>query len=101
MLQRPTDLLARYGGEEFAAILPDTDAAQALRMAEAIRQRAADLRIPHAKTGNDVKHITVSIGIATQHPHQPLEISALIGAADRALYLAKRAGRNRVMVQAL
>ena len=101
MLQRPTDLLARYGGEEFAAILPDTDAAQALRMAEAIRQRAADLRIPHAKTGNDAKHITVSIGIATQHPHQPLEISALIGAADRALYLAKRAGRNRVMVQAL
>ena len=70
MLQRPTDLLARYGGEEFAAILPDTDAAQALRMAEAIRQHAAELRIPHAKTGNDVKHITVSIGIATQHPQQ-------------------------------
>ena len=101
MLQRPTDLLARYGGEEFAAILPDTDAAQALRMAESIRQRAADLRIPHEKTGNDVKHITVSIGIATQHPHQALEISALIGAADRALYLAKRAGRNRVMMQTL
>jgi diguanylate cyclase (GGDEF)-like protein len=101
MLQRPTDLLARYGGEEFSAILPDTDAAQALGMAEAIRQHAADLRIPHAKTGNDVKHITLSIGIATQHPHQALEISSLIGAADRALYLAKRAGRNRVMVQPL
>ena len=99
MLQRPTDLLARYGGEEFAAILPDTDAAQALRMAEAIRRHAADLRIAHAKTGNEVKHITVSIGIATQHPQQPLAISALIGAADRALYLAKGAGRNRVMVQ--
>ena len=99
MLQRPTDLLARYGGEEFAAILPDTDAAQALRMAEAIRQHAADLRIAHAKTGNDVRHITVSIGIATQQPQQPLAISALIGAADRALYLAKGAGRNRVMVQ--
>lgn len=101
MLQRPTDLLARYGGEEFAAILPDTDAAQALRMAEAIRQHAADLRIPHAKTGNEVKHITVSIGIATQHPQQQPTISALIGAADRALYLAKGAGRNQVMVQAL
>ncbi|MGK5036387.1 diguanylate cyclase [Janthinobacterium sp. LB3P118] len=101
MLQRPTDLLARYGGEEFAAILPDTDATQALRMAEAIRQRAAGLHIAHAKTGNDVKHITVSIGIATQHPQQPLAISALIGAADRALYLAKGAGRNRVMVQPL
>ncbi|MGK5064256.1 diguanylate cyclase [Janthinobacterium sp. LB3P112] len=101
MLQRPTDLLARYGGEEFAAILPDTDAAQALRMAEAIRQHAADLRIAHAKTGNAVKHITVSIGIATRQPQQPLTISALIGAADRALYLAKGAGRNRVMVQPL
>ncbi|MEG1050670.1 MAG: diguanylate cyclase [Janthinobacterium sp.] len=99
MLQRPTDLLARYGGEEFAAILPDTDAAQAQRMAEAIRRHTADLRIAHAKTGNEVKHITVSIGIATQHPQQPLAISALIGAADRALYLAKGAGRNRVMVQ--
>lgn len=101
MLQRPTDLLARYGGEEFAAILPDTDAAQALRMAEAIRQHAADLHIAHAKTGNEVKHITVSIGIATQHPQQQPTISALIGAADRALYLAKGAGRNRVMVQPL
>lgn len=101
MLQRPTDLLARYGGEEFAAILPDTDAAQALRMAEAIRERAAELRIAHAKTDNAVKHITVSIGIATQHPQQQVAISALIGAADRALYLAKGAGRNRVMVQHL
>ncbi|WP_092710872.1 MULTISPECIES: diguanylate cyclase [unclassified Janthinobacterium] len=101
MLQRPTDLLARYGGEEFAAILPDTDAAQALRMAETIRQHAAGLRIPHAKTGNDLKHITVSIGIATQHPQQQPAVAALIGAADRALYLAKGAGRNRVMVQPL
>ena len=101
MLQRPTDLLARYGGEEFAAILPDTDAAQALRMAQAIRERAAELRIPHAKTGDEVKHITVSIGIATQHPQQQLATSALIGAADRALYLAKGAGRNRVMMQQL
>jgi len=86
MLKRSADLMARYGGEEFAMILPDTDAAQALRMAEAIRERAAGLRIPHAKTGNEVKHITVSI-------------DTLIGAADRALYRAKKNGRNRVEAQ--
>ena len=66
-----------------------------------IRERAAELRIAHAKTDTPVKHITVSIGIATQQPQQQLAISALIGAADRALYLAKGAGRNRVMVQPL
>lgn len=103
MLQHtPTDLLARYGGEEFAAILPDTDAAQALRMAEAIRERAAELRIAHAKTDHEVKHITVSIGIATQHPQQQLPISALILTPPTGpCTLAKGAGRNRVMVQPL
>jgi len=99
MLKRPTDLLARYGGEEFAAILPDTNAQQALQMAEAIRLRTAGLRIPHEKTGDQLRHITVSIGAATKHPDQPLEIAALIGAADRALYLSKRSGRNRVTAQ--
>lgn len=99
MLKRPADLLARYGGEEFAAILPDTNAQQALQMAEAIRLRTAELRIPHARTGDDLKHITVSIGAATRHPNQTLDMAALIGAADRALYLSKRAGRNRVTAQ--
>ncbi|MCL6486889.1 MULTISPECIES: GGDEF domain-containing protein [unclassified Janthinobacterium] len=101
MLQRPTDLLARYGGEEFSAILPDTDAVQALRMGEMMRARAAELCIPHARACTQDKHVTVSIGIATQHPQQQLAVATLIGAADRALYLAKGAGRNRVMVQSL
>lgn len=99
MLKRPTDLLARYGGEEFAAILPDTNDQQALQMAEAIRLRTAELRIPHEKTGDALRHITVSIGAATRHPDQLLDIAALIGAADRALYLSKRTGRNRVTAQ--
>lgn len=99
MLKRPTDLLARYGGEEFAAILPDTNDQQALQMAEAIRLRTAELRIPHEKTGDALRHITVSIGAATKHTDQPLDIATLIGAADRALYLSKRSGRNRVTAQ--
>lgn len=98
MLQRPGDLLARYGGEEFAAILPETDAAHALQLAEAIRARIDALNIHHAHAGA-IQHITVCIGIATQNIPHPVDSGALIGAADRALYLAKHAGRNCVMAQ--
>lgn len=100
MLNRATDLLARYGGEEFAVILPDADAGEALQMAETIRARVRELGIAHVAAGGD-PYITVSIGLATLDPQAPLDVPALIGTADRALYLAKRAGRNRVMAQEL
>jgi diguanylate cyclase (GGDEF)-like protein len=96
MLKRPCDLMARYGGEEFAMILPETDVDQALLMAEAIRARAQELAIPHERNTDPSQRVTVSIGIATQKPETPVEIEALIGAADRALYQAKRNGRNLV-----
>ncbi len=96
LLKRPCDLMARYGGEEFAMILPDTDPAQAWLMAEAIRARARELAIPHARNSDPSQLVTVSIGIATQKADAPLETEALIGAADRALYQAKRTGRNRI-----
>jgi diguanylate cyclase (GGDEF)-like protein len=96
MLKRPCDLMARYGGEEFAMILPETDVEQATLMAEAIRARAQELAIPHQRGGSDTRQITVSIGIATQKVDAAVEIDALIGAADRALYQAKHAGRNRI-----
>ncbi|MRW89490.1 diguanylate cyclase [Duganella sp. FT80W] len=96
MLKRPCDLMARYGGEEFAMILPETDVEQAMLMAETIRARAQELAIPHERTTDAAQLVTVSIGIATQLPDLPVEIEALIGAADRALYQAKRNGRNRV-----
>jgi diguanylate cyclase (GGDEF)-like protein len=99
MLQRSTDVLARYGGEEFAMILPDTDAAQALQMAQAIRMRIIGQQIPHEYAGGDLKQITVSIGIATLTPEYPMESGSLIGAADHALYAAKRLGRNRAIAQ--
>jgi diguanylate cyclase (GGDEF)-like protein len=98
MVQRPGDLLARYGGEEFAAILPETDAAQALQLAEAIRAKIRALAIGHAHAGA-IQHITVCIGIASQNIAHPVDSGELIGAADRALYLAKNNGRNRVMTQ--
>jgi diguanylate cyclase (GGDEF)-like protein len=97
LLQRPTDLLARYGGEEFAVILPETNGAGAASMAEAMRAGIRALGLPHLQAGDADKHITVSIGIASQNVELPVEAAALIGAADRALYGAKRQGRNRVM----
>jgi diguanylate cyclase (GGDEF)-like protein/PAS domain S-box-containing protein len=96
-LQRPLDLIARYGGEEFAVVLPDMDSAGGARVAEALRQRIAQLAIPHAAAA--ARYVTVSIGVATQAPQQPVEVAELIGAADRALYAAKRCGRDRVVIE--
>lgn len=99
MLQRAADLIARYGGEEFVLILPDTNEEQAAQMAQAIRARVIALGIPHAASSLELKQVTVSIGAATRTPTHPAEAQELIGAADRALYDAKRAGRNRVATQ--
>lgn len=100
-LRRPLELLARYGGEEFAVVLAETAPPQALLLAQALRQLVAQLAIPHGAAGAGA-HVTVSIGVATWRPlllqtagaHG--DAAALIGAADRALYAAKRAGRDRV-----
>jgi diguanylate cyclase (GGDEF)-like protein/PAS domain S-box-containing protein len=86
--------VARYGGEEFAVILPEMDSEQSMRMAEAMRQTIVGLQLPHAKSEQG-GHVTVSIGLAT-HTGELGDIAYLVGAADRALYSAKRAGRNRV-----
>lgn len=86
-LLRASDLLGRYGGEEFLVLLPATDAATALEVAERLRlARSASPELPAC---------TVSIGVATTHgPGDSLQ--ALLARADQALYGAKRAGRNRV-----
>jgi diguanylate cyclase (GGDEF)-like protein len=99
MLQRPSDLVARYGGEEFALILPDTPAPAALSLAESVREKIASLGYEHAQ-GGDGKHLTVSIGVATRLPDTTVDAATLIGAADKALYEAKRLGRNRVAAHA-
>lgn len=93
---REDDLVARYGGEEFVVLLPATDQAEALAVAERIRAAIADLQIPHPDS--DVAQVvTISLGVATAgsgHIDSPAE---LIERADRALYRAKRAGRNRIV----
>jgi len=94
-LQRPADTAFRYGGEELAVLLPGTDTKGALLVAEKIQQTTRTLEIAH--TGSPTAHITISIGvhgfIPTQEEHGP---GYLIQAADKALYLAKANGRNRV-----
>ena len=96
-LQRSVDMLARYGGEEFAVILPDNDPRQALHMAGTLHGRIVRLALPHEYAGGPDKQITVSIGVATLMPDRHGDVAALIGAADHALYGAKRQGRNRIV----
>lgn len=93
---RATDLAARYGGEEFVLLLPETPHAGAARLAESIRADVERLRVPnpHAATSD---WVTVSIGAATFVPTQFDDIRSLFLTADRAMYDAKAAGRNRVL----
>jgi diguanylate cyclase (GGDEF)-like protein len=96
-LARSGDLLARYGGEEFAVILPATDAAGARRVAVAMQEAVRALQIPNeTATG---AFVTISVGIAVFD--QPGGSAAMIvDAADKALYRAKRLGRDRIEVAA-
>ncbi len=94
--RRPGDLVARYGGEEFAVILPGTDRFGAIDVAERLRDAVQMLQLPHP--GSPVGLVTISIGVAATHrvgdwANEPNELLAL---ADRELYRAKQAGRNRV-----
>jgi diguanylate cyclase (GGDEF)-like protein len=97
MLKRPADVAARYGGEEFAAILPDTAAEQAACLANAVREHVASLNLAHAP-GAVTDRVTLSIGVASFGADRLNEAALLIGAADEALYAAKRGGRNCVVV---
>lgn len=97
MLRRPADVSARYGGEEFAAILPDTSSEQARALANAIREHVASLAIAHAPAAAR-PYVSLSIGVASFDKQRLNEASTLIEAADKALYAAKRTGRDRVVV---
>jgi len=90
------DMLARYGGEEFAVILPHTECEKAQQIAGRIMEDVRDLHIEHAASSAS-DEVTVSIGISTIVPDPSLDAFAVIDAADKALYTAKRSGRNRIV----
>ena len=92
---RSGDLAARYGGEEFVMLFAETEAENAMVLAETIRADIENLRLPHPRSPTS-NWITVSIGVATIRPHQLDDREALFVAADRALYVAKEGGRNQV-----
>lgn len=90
---RAVDIPARYGGEEFAVICPETQREQAVLLAERLRTTIAEADF--TGDGTDPGHITVSVGVAA-FPLDAETQSTLVDAADKALYKAKRAGKNRV-----
>ena len=94
-LNRPADLAARYGGEEFIALLVDTGVEGARVLAERIRERVLALGIEH-HASPDGPLLTVSLGVASVVPRAASRPEDLVDLADRALYAAKQAGRNRV-----
>jgi diguanylate cyclase (GGDEF)-like protein len=89
---RVVDLVARYGGEEFSVLLLKTPVHGAQVVAERIRQRVEELVIP---VGAENTRVTVSMGVAGLEPALR-DPEAFVDAADRALYQAKREGKNRV-----
>ncbi|MGM0600654.1 MAG: diguanylate cyclase [Candidatus Rifleibacteriota bacterium] len=90
------DIAARYGGEEMIAMLPETDAKGAYKVAERLRKRIAEYEFEGYETP---LHVTISIGIA-EYPKHDTEAMELIKKADTALYLCKEKGRNQTSIYA-
>jgi len=95
-IARPGDLACRYGGEEFVLVLPETDEAGALVVAESARARVEALALPHAASPVSAV-VTISAGAAAAAVGEGFRVESLIEMGDQALYSAKATGRNRAV----
>jgi diguanylate cyclase (GGDEF)-like protein len=95
-IRRPSDFCARFGGEEFVIILPNTDEAGAVRVAEVVRTRVRSIAIPHPRSTVD-SFVTVSIGVATVIPTSDRSRQDFLHDVDMALSRAKEPGRDRII----
>ncbi|SFG11843.1 diguanylate cyclase (GGDEF) domain-containing protein [Duganella sp. CF458] len=92
--RRPGELVARYGGEEFVVLLPNSCGNNMQRYGAWLCQHMAELQLPHAASPV-APHVTISVGLCSLAPDMDDTPARLLEAADKALYEAKRAGRNR------
>ena len=92
---RDGDLVARYGGEEFSVIMPGADLSVGIKVADRIRETLAGRELVNRTSGKTLGFVTVSIGVAELQCGETM--GSLIDRADKQLYAAKNAGRNRVM----
>jgi diguanylate cyclase (GGDEF)-like protein len=90
---REVDVVARYGGEEFLVLLPETNPSAAMQVAERLRERVE--REPMLTEAGPVQ-ASISVGVACYEPTAPRSIEQLLDLVDKALYVAKRAGRNQI-----
>lgn len=93
--KRPLDLAARYGGEEFAVVLPETDRLGAIEIADRIKNSIEKLALKHEFSAS-AAYITLSLGVTTIVPDSSHSVQEFIDCADKALYMSKSNGRNRV-----
>ena len=92
---RSIDVVSRFGGEEFAILSPQTGAEEALQVAERVREAVNTNPLTPGSNGGTI-NISLSAGVAT-YPEQAGNLQELLDNADRALYRAKRSGKNRVL----
>ena len=96
-IKRDTDFIARFGGEEFVCLLPYIEKENAINFAKELVQNVENMKIDHPMSEHS-KYVTISIGMASTIPDDHNSHTQLLDEADKALYIAKKSGRNRVVV---